>query len=356
MADDDNGDTQQRPARASRPSGASLIAELLSAQEAASPPPPPPPHPTDALGARRPDRERREGSKTGLVVGVVALALLLGGGLGVYLASQGVGMTSRAKFVAKADKLCGAANGPVTALAKPSSYPELATAAGTLVTATETQLGGLRALKLPAGADGSRAGDVLTAMAETNHAGRSLQDAANRKDDAATAAATQQVRTAATKALTTATELGMAACATGAQPGVDAVVAGASGVVKTAFVANADTLCRATARALEGVREPRNDPRDLGRYLGATLQIVEKLVADIKALAVPPGDEATIAETTRALESMTAKWREARDAATANDRSRFLAIDGEMTILSTAADAKLDAYGLATCGSNFGGR
>ncbi|MDQ2826021.1 MAG: hypothetical protein M3Y04_03500 [Actinomycetota bacterium] len=49
-----------------------------------------------------------------------------------------------------------------------------------------------------------------------------------------------------------------------------------------------------------------------------------------------------------------AKEAEIRDAAAAGDGSRVLAADQEESVLGTAADAKLDAYGLGICGSNFG--
>jgi hypothetical protein len=354
MAEPGDGDQEGRGT--GRPSGAALIAEMLGAQEEAAASPAPPSLPTDLeLGYERP-RKAQADSKRGMVVAVLALALLLGAGLGVLIAGQGFGTTSRAAFAAKADAVCGPANGPVTALAKPTSYPELATAAATLTTATDSQLAGLRALELPGGVDGARAGAVLNGMAETNHAARSLQEAANRMDDPATAAAVRQMRLATTDASTKATELGLSACAAGMQPGVEAVIGGAAGVVRTAFLAKSDTLCRGAARDMEGVRAPRSDPRDLGRYIGALLPIVEKLAIDLRALPVPPGDEATVAEAMSSLERMNDKAKELRDAALAGDRSRFLAVDEELTIMGTAADAKLDAYGLSVCGSNFGGR
>ena len=354
MAEPGDGDTQGTAPRSGQPSGSALLAEMLREQAAAAPPPPPPV--ADAYG--RPPRKVRGGgdNSTGKVVlGALVVALLLGGGLGVFMADQGIGMTSKAKFVKKADAVCAPSNAPVAGLAKPSSYPDLATAAGTLVTTTETQLGGLRALKLPGGNDGGRARDVLATMTATNQAGRQLQDAASRKDDAATAAATQLFRTSATEASTRARELGMASCVTGMQPGVENVIGGATGVVKTAFLAKADTLCRAGARALEGIRPP-SGPRDLSRFFNAFTPIVTKLVADLKALPVPPGDEAVIGEIMTGLDKGLDQNREMRDAALAGDVSRFNAIDGEATILTTAIDAKLDAYGLTTCGSNFGGR
>lgn len=333
-----------------KPTASSMVAELWNEREQSIPRPPAPDPP-----APRGGREHQREGRTGLVVAVVALALLLGGGAGVFMATQGVGMPPTAKFVAKADDVCRPANGAVLSIVKPTSYPDLATAAGTLVTATGTQLGSLAKLTGPGGSDGRRVASMLSAMTETNAAGKSLQDAAGRKDDAATAAATQRVRLSAADASATAMQVGFTACATGMQVGIDALTGGGTAVVKTGFLARADTLCRATMRELEAVVAPRSGNAAIGRYLTQTLQIVQKWVGDLKALPVPPGDEATVAEIVAALEKVTAKWAEAPGAASSGDRSRFDAISKEMSPLNTAADAKLDAYGLGVCGSNFGG-
>ena len=64
---------------------------------------------------------------------MVALALLLGGGLGIFLANSGVGVPSKTIFIAKADAVCGRANGPVGATAMPTGSPDLSPAVGTAV-------------------------------------------------------------------------------------------------------------------------------------------------------------------------------------------------------------------------------
>ena len=357
MAEPGTDDADRAAAPGTRPTAASVIAELWSEREQSTGGSSIPPAPRDA-GRRQGPRARDgkgTGSNAGAVVAVVVVALLLGGGAGFFLYSQGFGQTSKATFVRKADAVCGPANATVTALTKPSSYPELATAAGTLVSSTDAQLAGLGKLSAPAGADGDKVGALLSAMTQTNSAGRSLQDAAARADDGATAASVTQMRTSSADASTKARELGFAACATGMQPAVDTVAGGASGIVKTAFVAKADTICRAAARDLDAIRAPR-DARDLNRFFNQMLPVAEKLVTDLKALPVPPGDESTLADAVSGLERMNDKSREVRDAAAAGDRSRILAIDEEGSVLSTAVSAKLDAYGLTSCGSNFGGR
>ena len=354
MAEVGDEETGREPAGGGRSDAASVIAQLWQEREQAlSAPPSPRPLDTTPLPTRPP--RDRDGNRARGAVAVVAVALLLGGGAGVFLAGRGGG-SSTSRFVKKADAVCAPANGGVVALAKPSSYPELATAAGALVTASDTQVAGMRAIKPPSGPEGNTVTALLAAMVQTQEAGRSLQDAAGGKDDAATASAAQKVRGAANETSSKAAELGLSACGSGMQPGVDNVVAGAAGIVRTAFIAKADTVCRAGARQMEGLRPPRNDNRDVARFLGQVLQIAERMVTDLKALPVPPGDEGAVSDTMTALDKTNEKGREARDAAAGNDRSRFLAIEHEMTVLGTAADAKLDAYGLTTCGSNFGSR
>lgn len=346
-----------------RPTAASVIADLWTEREHNAPPLPPPPVAGRRGSAGRPPRPLPAGSpgdggerRTAALVAVVAVALLLGAGLGVFIASRGIGRPSTATFLANAEAACRAGADALTPLAKPTSYPELVTATTAAVTATQAQLDGLRRLRLPAGATGERAGVALAGIAGTNVAARELQETAGRMDDAATASATERLRAAASDGAAAARELGLAGCAAVLQPGLDPVVGGGAEIVKTAFVAKADTLCRAGARAMEGVAPPRSNNRDVGRYLGETLLISEKLVADLKALPVPPGDTSVIGEALTTLDTANGKWREARDAALGNDPSRFVAIEQELVVLGTAADAKLDAYGLTSCGSHFGTR
>ncbi len=298
---------------------------------------------------------RRTGNgRTGLIAAVVAVAVLLGGGVGVFMATEGVGLPSEQKFIAKADAACGPANGPVASVAKPTSYPELASAVATVATATDGQLARLRRIKLPGGAARGKATAVVDALALTSQAVHGLGDAAGKKDDAATARATRQVSTQFGDTTAKARALGLRACATGMQAGMDNVVGGSKALVKTAFVAKADNVCREGSRNIDAIPEPRADPRALARALDQVLQVADRMESDLKALPVPPGDETAVADMLAAQDKVLAKEAEMRDAAAAGDGSRLLAANQEETVLGTAADAKLDAYGLGICGSNFG--
>jgi len=292
--------------------------------------------------------------KGGLVAAIVALAVLLGGGVGVYLAHAGVGIPSKTTFIAKADAVCSKSNGPVAAVAKPSSYPELTTAVGTVVTAADSQAAALAKVQLPGGTARTAAADAIGAMTATDQAAHSLASAAAKKDDAATATATSHLMTQFSDASAKAKAFGFNACGAGMQTGMDNLTGGAKGLVKASFMAKADSLCREASRKLDAIPPFKSNPTDIARYFGQGLDIMTKASSDLRALPAPPGDEATVADMLAAQDKVNAKIGELRDAAAAGNQSHFIAAGQELDVLGTAADAKLDAYGLAVCGSNFG--
>jgi hypothetical protein len=320
-------------------------------------PPPPPSRPSSPSGyspyAPTPAKRKMGG---GMIAAVVAGALVLGGGgVGGVLLLKG-GAPSRAEFVAKADDVCRPANGPIAAIVKPTSYPELATAAGTLNTTIDAQLGQLRALKQPGGSAKADVAGVFTSLEGASAAANRLKEAAGRQDDAATVAATKDMSTMATEARTKATTTGFAACSVGMQTGIDAVYGGSQSVMKAGFIAQADVLCRRAADDIYDVdiESAFADDAAFLDFIAHGNDVFDQLVADVKALPIPPGDEAILAELFAAQDKAQAKNREFEDAAADEDFDRMDALDREITTLVTAADAKWDAYGLGSCGSNFG--
>ena len=322
---------------------------------------PPPSRPSPAPAPSSPGsspyvpRPAKRKLGSGVTAAVVAGVLVVGGGVGGVLLVKG-GAPSRAEFVAKADDVCRPANGPIAAIVKPTSYPELATAAGTLNTTIDSQLGQLRALKQPGGSAKADVAGVFRSLEGTSAAASRLKEAAGRQDDGATIAATKDMSTAATEARTMATTTGFAACSVGAQTGIDAVFGGTQSVIKAGFIAQADVLCRRAADDIFDI-DLEIDFEDEAAFIDFIAhgnEVFDKLLTDIKALPVPPGDETTLAELFTAQEKAQAKNREFEDAAADEDFDRMDALDREITTLITAADAKWDAYGLGSCGSNFG--
>lgn len=345
--------TPSRPvADDGRPKASSVIADLWLEREqqleAAAPPPP-----VDPRQPRTGTPSAMSG-KAGLVAAIVALAVLLGGGVGVYLAHAGVGVPSKTTFIAKADAVCSKTNAPVAAVPKPSSYPELATAVATVVTAADTQSAALGKVHLPGGTARTAAADAIGALTAMDQAAHSLADAAAKKDDAATATATSHLMTQFSDATAKTKAFGFISCGSGLQTGMDNVTGGAKGLVKTSFMAKADSLCREASRKLDALVPFKSNQADIARYFGQGVDIMTKASSDLRALPAPPGDEATIADMLAAQDKVNAKVGELRDAAAAGNQSRFIAAGQELDVLGTAADAKLDAYGLAVCGSNFG--
>ena len=282
----------------------------------------------------------------------VAVAVLGTGG--AAFAATRSHAPSKPKYIVAADAVCRPANGPVSAIVKPTSYPELATAAGTVATTTTAQLSQLRGLKRPAGANGKALDPSFKALDATHAAAQKLNDAATKRDDAATIAATKELRAQFTDAASQTKTYGFTACGGGLQAGVDTVFNGAAGIVKTAFNAKADGLCRTAAAKDDKIAEPAANPKDLERYLNEELALYDKLEADLRALPVAPGDEATVTDMLDAQDKALAKLREMRDATVALDAARMTAAAKESEPLGTAANAKFDAYGLGSCGSNYG--
>lgn len=255
---------------------------------------------------------------------------------------------SKPDFVAKADGACGTDGTPATA-AKPSSLPELATAAGTVAASVESQTRALRTLETP-GDDEAAVAGVIGALGEVGAQARTLQDAAGKTDDAATARAANDLRGKTDNAAAQAKAYGLGVCGQGLLAPVANVVEGGRSILKAAFVARAESLCTAANRKADALTSP-SSLAGAARYLTAYLSIEEKLFADIRALAVPPGDDTTVAEMLAAQDKVIAKDRELHAAAQRGNAAQFDRLELEEIELVTAANAKFDAYGLRACGT-----
>jgi hypothetical protein len=273
---------------------------------------------------------------------VGALALAAG------LAACGGG-ESKSGFVSKADGACGPGNTSLAGVAKPSNLPELATAAGTVVSTVDAQAGALRKLKVP-GDDKATVAGMVGALADIGPSAHALQDAAGKTDDAATARAANELKGKTDNAATQAKAYGLTACAQGLQAPVATVIDGARTVIKAAFVARAESLCTAANHKADALSEP-SSLAAFGRFVTSYLAIADKLFADIKALAVPPGDDTQVAEMLAAQDKVLAKEKEAGAAAQRGSQSQFDKALEEVTTLGTAANAKFDDYGLKNCGT-----
>ncbi len=274
---------------------------------------------------------------------LVALALAAG------LAACGGGV-SKADFVTKADAACGPGNGTLGAVTKPSNLPELAAAAGTLATTVDGQVDALRKLDPPEGDKDVVAG-VIGAMGEISGPARALQDAAGKSDDKVTAQATNDLKAKTDAAAVQAKSYGLVHCGTGLQAPVTSVFEGGRTVLKAAFVARAESLCTAANKKADALAAPTSSLPTIARYLTSYLVIEEKLFADIRALPVPPGEEATVADMLAAQDKVIANDKEQHAAARARNGALLDRLGDQSATLITAANAKFDGFGLRACGT-----
>ena len=281
----------------------------------------------------------------GLLPALVAAALLT---------ACGDDGPSRTEFATKADESCTAGNTTISTTAKPTNAPQVATATGTAVSTIDTQVGALRALKTPGGKDKEQALGVISAIAEVSGPTKALQDAAGRNDDAAMARAAKEMQSKADQASTAASAFGMSQCGVQLKFGLGNLFDGVKQVVKATYVAKAEGLCRDAARRYSAIAPPGNSQASVTRFLEAVNGVSVKLTTDIRALQVPPGDEGTVGEMLGAVDSLNAKMKEAVDAAKAGNPRLVVALSDELSVAQTAVNAKLDAYGLKTCGSAAG--
>jgi hypothetical protein len=256
---------------------------------------------------------------------------------------------SRESFVTKADAACGPGNATLGGLAKSSNLPDLATAAGTVAATVDSQAEALRKID-PPGDDKAVVAAMIGALAEASAPARALQDAAAKTDDAGTARAVNDLKAKADAAATAAKGYGLAACAVGVQAPVGTLLEGSRTILKAAYIARAESLCTAANKKAEALANPTS-LASFGRFLASYIPIEEKLLSDIKALVVPPGDEATVAEMLAAQDKVIANDKDTQAAAQKGNAAQVDKFDDLNTTLITAAHAKFDAYGLRKCGT-----
>jgi len=261
------------------------------------------------------------------------------------------GGPSKASYLTKADAICEPANRSVAAVAKPTAYPELGTAGGTLLSANDGQLVQLRNLDTPSGSK-DEIDAVWSALAALSQSAKALQQGAVAQDRTAAGRALGEISTRAADAGAKATAYGFGACGVGMKAGTDQLVAAGRPIIKAAYVADAENICQNADKVLGPSKANKNDPVALGRQLSSILPILDKLVADLKALPAPPGDEAAVAELIAGQEKEVATYKALRDALLAKSPTRVLLVVKDLDQILPAAEAKLVAYGLKACASS----
>ncbi len=259
---------------------------------------------------------------------------------------------SKATFVAKADAACAPGNNTISGTAKPTNAPQVSTAAATAVSSIDGQVGMLRAMKSPGGKEKAQIQSVIGALTEVSTSTKALQDAAGKTDDAAMAKAALDMQAKADTAANAGQAYGLAQCGTLLKPPLGNMFDGVKNVVKASYVVKAETLCREYYRKGDAIAAPSSTAASLGRYLDAVTGLTTKLIADIKAIPTPPGDEATITGLSTAMDALSAKIKDAGAAIKAGNGRLASGLFDEVDVAQTALDAKFDAYGLPVCGSS----
>jgi hypothetical protein len=285
-------------------------------------------------------------TRVSLLIPAVALA--------AALTACGDDGPSRAEFATKADAACTPGNTTISTTPKPTNTPQVATAAGTAVSTIDGQVVALRAMKLPGGEDEAQAQTVINQIAEVSAPTKALQDAAGKNDDPGMARAALEMQAKADTAHNSAQAMGMSQCGVQLKLGLGNLFDGVKQVVKVAFVAKGEGLCREAARRYAALPAPGNTQASFTRFLDGVNGVSSKLATDLRALQVPPGDEAAISEMLGAVDSLNVKAKEAINAARSGNERLFIALTGELRVAQTAVNAKLDAYGLKVCGSAGG--
>jgi len=280
-------------------------------------------------------------TRISLIIPAVALA--------AALTACGDSGPSKSAFTTKADGSCATGNSAISSAAKPTNAPQVATSAGTAVSTIDGQVAALRAMKMPGGKDKTQIVAIINAIGEVSAPTKALQDAAGRNDNPAMTTAAVDLQAKADAAATSAQAYGLTQCGTGLKPAVANLFEGTKSVVKAGYVTKAETLCRDAFKKIDAVASPGNSLAAVGRYFDAIAVISVKLAGDLKAVAAPPGDGATVTDLVGTLESFNAKIKEA--AAKANNARLFGGLTDELDVANTALNAKFDAYGLKTCGS-----
>jgi hypothetical protein len=265
------------------------------------------------------------------------------------LAACGGGGPSKESFIADADRICRAESAPLASVKAPTSFPELSETARTIAAAVDAQLPKLRALDRPRG-DDAPVDAMLASLGGVSEAANTLQGAASRNDEGGTATAAQDMATRAKSASDSGRAYGFATCGGSTQPAANASVAGANSILKAGYVVKAEALCMEASSALDEIPEA-SSLRGEARVIDAGVRILDKLVADLRALTLPPGDQKTLDEFYAAQQQVIDKAREAGAAAGAGNERLFESHAQQFNVLTTAANAKADAYGIDDCGT-----
>lgn len=144
---------------------------------------------------------------------------------------------------------------------------------------------------------------------------------------------------------------GISSCGGGA--GGDDKVAGTGGAAplsKPKYIAQANASCATALAEALAVKAPleKSGPNAV-RYLDRVLSIFDDMIRDLKALAPPPADKATISSLIGSADTSLEQGQRARDALARNDLQGYAAADEASNAAGDEASRIAGDYGIAAC-------
>jgi hypothetical protein len=120
-------------------------------------------------------------------------------------------------------------------------------------------------------------------------------------------------------------------------------------VTREAYIVQADALCSAADEAIDAVGEP-GDLAEVAMVVPRVTDIAVRLLADLRALARPPGADASLDRLYGILDDQIELLARLRDAAAAEDATLVETLVAEVDRADAEADRLARGYGFTACG------
>lgn len=119
---------------------------------------------------------------------------------------------------------------------------------------------------------------------------------------------------------------------------------------KEEFIQAADDLCRTADAEIDAVDAPRLE-EDVKEYVEDAREIAEALVARLRDLEPPEGDEDVLARLTGGVERATALLDPLADAASTGDQKKLAQLQHAIRQTTEQVTETAGSYGFEVCGS-----
>jgi hypothetical protein len=275
--------------------------------------------------------------------------VLVGASL-IATAACGGGGPSKEAFAEKANPPCGTANTELAGVTKPADFRQLGDVAGKVAGSTDKQVKALTDLEQPDD-DKPQLERMLTSMRATSSSARAVEAGVQRGDLRAAEKGVSDLKLASEQADDTARSYGLTDCGKGARAASALMTEASNDVLKREVIAKADGFCKDANRRLDELTEPE-DLEELVKFLDQSLAVADKLVADLRGIAVPDSLKAAYDDVMASNDRLVALIRDARAAAQAGNERRAGQLFDQLDTATTEANKKADAFGFKDCGSD----